>query len=353
MQEKTQAVKKLSMTSTKHEMLDGYNTLLKQLQDREKQELRPQEELEKKKTREVIEVADALSSEEVVREVANLRMEIGKILTQVSDYLQEEVLKYGRVKEAIGIREKQLEEIYGIEKAAQSLVALLDAQAKKREEFESETLCKKEELSEELESLRLEQEQEKKLYAMGIKERDEAEARKRQREKEEYEYGFKREQQLAKNKFEDEKAKLEKELQIKKEAVEKQLIEREKKIIENEEKARELQKKVDSFPKELEAATASAVKEAVEKVQADARNREELLKKTYEGEKNVLITRLGSLEKNNQEQKDQIIRLAQQLESAYQKVEGIAVKSVSGFLEAKSSVSSQARAEEQGKRQPQ
>ena len=60
---------------------------------------------------------------------------------------------------------------------------------------------------------------------------------------------MKREQQLAKDKFEDEKARLEKELQFKRESVEKELAEREKVISQKEGEFKELKKKADTFPK--------------------------------------------------------------------------------------------------------
>ncbi len=41
-----------------------------------------------------MEVADALSSEGVVKGISNLKVEIGKMLTQISDKLEEEVNKF-------------------------------------------------------------------------------------------------------------------------------------------------------------------------------------------------------------------------------------------------------------------
>ena len=41
--------KKLSMTSTKQEMLDSYNSLLKQLQEKQSGELKPEKKIEEKK----------------------------------------------------------------------------------------------------------------------------------------------------------------------------------------------------------------------------------------------------------------------------------------------------------------
>jgi hypothetical protein len=69
--------KKLSMTSTKQEMLDAYHAVLKQVQEKDATELKP-EKVEEKKQREAVQVALALSSDGASREIANLKLEIGK-----------------------------------------------------------------------------------------------------------------------------------------------------------------------------------------------------------------------------------------------------------------------------------
>lgn len=341
MSETTKEIRKISPTNTKQEMLEAYNTLLKQIQERDSLDLKPEVEMEKKRVKETLEITDSLSSEGVVKSIGNLRLEVGKMLTQLSDHLEEEVNKYRKVKEAIEIKNKELEEIYGIDKAAQSLAALIEAQSKKRQEFETEMTDKRAGFESEIQAQRLEWEKEKKLYEIKIKERDVEDAKARQRQKEEYEYAFKREQQLAWDKFADEKAQLEKEIQLKKETVEKQLAEREQKISNEEKRIIELQKKVDNFPKEIEIAVQKATKETVEKVQLDARNKEEFLKKSFEGEKNVFIVKIESLEQTVKEQKEQISKSSQQLEKAYQKVEDIAVKSVGSFSDVKSLIISE------------
>jgi len=133
---------------------------------------------------------------------------------------------------------------------------------------------------------------------------------------------------LAKDKFEDEKAKLEKESQLKKAQMENELKEREKVIAEKEEELNDLRKKASLFPKELETAVGKAVKETTERLNLEAKNREELLKKEFIGERNVLTTRIESLEKTVKEQSAQIAGLTQFLEKANQKVQEIAVKAL-------------------------
>jgi hypothetical protein len=248
MEEKKFQPKKLTLSNTKQEMLEAYQAILKQLEAQREAELKPEKRLEEKKAKEVIQVAESLSSEGVAREIGNLKIETGKTLALISDRLEEEIAKFRAVQNAIALKEKELQELYEIEKSAVTLAALIESQNQKRQQFESEMDEKKEALNQEIEALRAQREQEKKDYEEEKKERDTAEKKRRDREKEEYEYSFKREQKLAKDKFEDEKAKLEKEIHIKKEQMESELKEREKVVAAKEEELNELRKKVSAFP---------------------------------------------------------------------------------------------------------
>ena len=336
MEEKKFQPKKLSLSNTKQEMLEAYNVVLKQLEAQREAELKPEKKMEEKKAKEVIQVAESMSSEGVSREISNLKIETSKTLAQISDRLEEEVNKFRAIQSAITLKEKELQELYEIEKSAVTLAALIESQNQKRQAFESEMAEKKEALSQEIEALRAEREKEKNDYEAETKERDMAEKKRRDREKEEYEYSFKREQKLTKDKFEDEKAKLEKEILIKKGQMENELKGREKAIAEKEEELNELRKKVAAFPKEMETAIAKAVKETTEKLTLEAKNREELQKKEFVGEKNVFTTRIESLEKAVREQSEQITKLTQQLEKAYQQVQEIAIKTIEGSSTVKS-----------------
>ena len=336
MEEKKIQPKKLTLSNTKQEMLEAYNVALKQMEAQREAELKPEKKIEEKKAKEVIQVAESLSTEGVAREISNLKIEASKTLAQISDRLEEEVNKFRAIQSAISLKEKELQELYEIEKSAVTLAALIESQNQKRQAFEIEMAEKKEALSQEIEALRAQREQEKKEYEEEIKERDMTEKKRREREKDDYEYSFKREQKLTKDKFEDEKGKLEKEIHIKKEQMEGELREREKTIAEREEELNELRKKVTAFPKEMETAIAKAVKEITEKLSLEAKNREELQKREFIGERNVLTTRIESLEKIVKEQSDQITKLTQQLEKAYQQVQEIAVKTIEGSSTVKS-----------------
>jgi len=353
MEEKKFQPKKLTLSNTKQEMLEAYSAILKQLEAQREAELKPEKRLEEKKAKEVIQVAESLSSEGVAREISTLKIEAGKMLAQISDRLEEEIQKFKAVQNAIVLKGKELQELYEIERSAVTLAALIESQNQKRQAFEIEMAEKKEALSQEIEALRAQREQEKKEYEEEIKERDMAEKKRREREKDDYEYSFTREQKLTKDTFEDEKSKLEKEIQVKKEQMESELKEREKAIAGREDELNELRKKVSVFPKEMETAVAKAIKETTEKLTLEAKNREELVKKEFVGERNVLTTRIESLEKSVKEQNEQIAKLSQQLEKAYQQVQEIAVKTIEGSSTIKSFANLQQWISEQTRKAPQ
>jgi hypothetical protein len=322
--------KKLSMTNTKKEMVDAYNALLKQLEEKEKAALKPEKKLEEKKKSEVVAVATSLSTEGVAKEINNLKLEVNNALAQISDQLEQEVQKFQSVQKAIEFKERDFQEVYEIERAAATLAALIEAQNQRRLEFETEMTAQKEQLDREIKAMRTEWEREKKEHEAQTRERDAEEKKSRERQKEEFVYGFEREQRLATDKFQEEKANLEKELRQWKEDTEKALTERERDMAARESKLTELEDAAQRFPGETEAAVSRAVKDTTERLKGEARNREELLKKEFDGERNVLTTRIGSLEKTVEQQHEQLAKLSQQIEMAYQKVQDIALKAVEG-----------------------
>jgi hypothetical protein len=341
MPQKKDELPDISMTSTKKEMLAAFEELKKQLHEKAETELKPEEKKDEMRKAEVIKTADTLTTDGTMEKINALKVEIGKMLSQVSDKLEEEAANYLKLKESIELKKKELKEIYDIEASAFALAALIEAQKQKKQEFDEEMTGKKESLEAEIQQKRLEWEKEKQEHEAAAKERDTEERKMRERQKEEFQYNFKREQQLSKNVFYDEKEKMEKELAAAKEAFEikvvetgKSLNEREEKVKEREKFSNDLQKQVDQFPGQLDSAVNKAVKEVTEKLTLEAKKNEELLKKGYEGETNVLKTKIESLEQAVAQQDKQITDLSQRLEKSYGKVQDIAVKAIEGSASA-------------------
>ena len=333
--------KKLTLTNTKQEMLQAYSVLLKELEARHESELKPEKKLDEKKNREAVQVAESLTAEGVGKDIAILKVEIGRTLTGISDRLESEVSRFIAIRNAIVAKEKELAELYEIEKSAMTLAALIEVQNQKRQEFTTEMEEKKESLRKDIETTRAAWKKEQEEHDAAVKERDAAEKKRQVREKEEFDYAFKREQQAAADRFSYEKAKLEKELKDKKEQMEQELSVREAAIATKEAELNDLRKQAAQHPKDLETSVARAVKETSERLLMEAKSREELLKKEAEGQSNVFKARIESMEKTMKEQTERITALTKQLEAAYQKVQDIALKTVEGVSSSKSIASLQ------------
>jgi phage shock protein A len=327
----------VTMSSTKKEMLDAYELLKAKLEKQAEAELKPEKTQQDKKEKTIITSAETVAAEkDIGRKIYDLKAEFGRFLDEMAEKIESEKSRYIEIKDAIEIKKKELQEIFEIEKSAFSLAALLDAQKQKKLEFENEMAIKRDVLEEEIKNTQSHWEKEKQKYAEQIKEQKLEEEKRRKREKDEFEYEFKREKELKLRQLNDELEKLSKELASRKETFEKEIADRdnslrlrEETIFEREKTMAELQQKVDQFPTELKNRVDQAVSEIRERINHEAEKNEEILTKGFEGEKNVLKTKIDSLEKLVADQRKQIETLSKQIDNAYGKVQEIAVKAVS------------------------
>lgn len=321
---------KLSMANTKKEMLQAYNELLEQLREEREADLKPEQKAEEKKTQEAVKKADSLSVDSLMKNITDVKLQFGKTVSQLSEMLETEMNNYEKVKEAFAAKEKELKDIYEIEREASSLNALIQAQKQRKEQFEKEMQDEREEFEAEMEQKRSDWEKEKKTAEVEAKEFRENLKKQQQREKEEFEYQFNLEKKQAQDKFNEDKAAMERELKEMRENAEKDLAERERNVAEKEQELNELRKKVDEFPAVLDSEIQKAVDNATEKLKMDAEHKEKMLTAEFDGERKVLNTKIESLEKTIKDQEQQIRQLADQLGKSYDQVQNIAVKAVEG-----------------------
>ena len=347
----------LSMKNTKQELLDAYRETLKELNEKEKVQLKPEQKLKERKEEGILKAVAGISADGVIQETNKLKQEIGGMLNKLTDRLAAEVNKFDQVQLAIEIKERELKEIYEIEKAAATLAALIESHRQEELRFEEEMGHKQASLIQEIEATKLQWQKEKADRQAEIKEQQEQETKDRKRQKDEYQYAFEREKQLARDKFEDEKAKLlaegqalENQMKALKEQTEKELNEREKQISGREQEFESLQAQVAEFPQKLQAAVAKAVEESNERLELENKYQKDLLQKEFEGQRNVLTARMQSLEKAVKEQNEQIAKLSTQQDAAYQKIQDVAVKAIDGASKASSFIDLQHVLSEQVKK---
>lgn len=330
-------IPKIAMSNTKKEMVEAYKTVKEQLKAKEKQ-LLDAEKARKQLEKQVAETtAEAQLSQDPLQRLHDLRGSMSRELTSLAERFEAEIETFQKVQSAVKAKQEDLKRIYEVETAASDLAALIEAQQAKKDAFQREMDELRVETNKEIEDTRSAWEREQAAHDQQAKERDEALKKQRQREKEEYEYTFAREKEQRKNKLEDELEALSKELQKKKKEFDQEvnvkkaeLDSREEALAEREAKMDALQKEVDAFPGRLEKEVKKAIDQTTERVASDHKKNEALLQAKFEGEKNVLLSKIESLEKLAKSQAAQIAELSERSDRAYEKVQDIANRAVAG-----------------------
>jgi hypothetical protein len=347
MPEKTAPTKK---RPARQQMLEAIAETEKTVAERRESAARPEEKVEARAAAQAVAAADELASRGVVQSIGELKSSIGRMLGDLSERLEEQVTRYMQVQRAIAAKDLELKEIYEIQRSASTLTALIETHERRRAELEEEMAREKAELEREIEQTREQWLEETRQREVETKERESAEAKRREREKEEYRYASAREQQQAKDQFADQMAKSQKELAEHKAQVERDLAERERELKSREAELATLRQRAEAFPKELDAAVARTAKETAARLQQESAGHEELLKREFAGEKNVLLAKLTSLEQVTKEQAARIASLLAQAEKAYGQVQEIAVRAIEGSANAKQLASLQQMLADQGRK---
>lgn len=325
----------VSMSNTKKEMLDAYQATKKQLQEREKQTL-DAEKARKQMEKKVAEAtADAQASQDPLQRLYILKGDISRELTTLAEKLEQEIDSYRKVQSAVKEKNQELNTLYEIETAASDLAALIEAQQAKKNAFEQEMEGRQNAFREEMQETRAKWNKEQDECEHAAKEQADVIKKQRQREKEEYEYAFVREKEQRGNALEDELCALENEIKQKRKDFEQDLNQRnmeiearEKSLAEKEAEMGHLKKDVETFPQKLKTEIEEAMASTTERLTSDFGQTRALLEAKHEGEKNVLTSKIESLEKLVSSQEAQIAQFAKRHEQAYEKVQDIANRAV-------------------------
>ena len=326
----------INMSNTKKEMLDVYRAMKGLVEAKDKELIdaeKTKKELEKKAA---LAAAETQAAQDPVHRIHDLRSSLNKELSSLAEKFEEELETYRKVQSAVQEKQKELKSVYDIEAAASDLAALIQAQQMKKEKFDQEVDLQKNEFDQEMTESRGNWVKEQTDRTAQLKEEKEQLKKQKEREESDYEYNLNREREQRRNQLEDELQTLQKEINQKKESFEHEVNSRdatlkakETEVAQKEQESDELHKEVESFPSRLEAGVKKAVDETTARLTADFGKNEMLLKANFEGEKNVLLSKIESLEKLVQGQAEQISELSRRHEQAYEKVQDIANKAIS------------------------
>jgi hypothetical protein len=234
------------------------------------------------------------------------------------------------VRQAIDIEQKNLRDIHEIRVNADGLAALLLAQKEKKEAFEREMEQKRAEFEAEMAQKRQQWKRDQEEFERQKKEREEQVKRMRQREEEEYAYNLQLQRKKDQDSYEVRKAALEKELEDKRQVLERGWAEREATLATREKELADLKARVEAFPQELDRAVRDTEKAVTERLEFKHRHEAEMRAKETEGERRLSQQVIASLEARIKEQEEQIRQLTQRANEAGLQVQSIAVKAIEG-----------------------
>ncbi len=309
--------KQVNSKSTKNEILQAYDELLKKVQEQKSVDTKTVAEQNQKQK--IVEQVTSQSNEGIVKNIANLKINLNSKLDELEDNLLNEFKKFTDLKEALKTEEKRLEEVYQVSVNVDSLAALLLAQKEKREQFELEVASKKEAFDSEMKENREAWQKEKQKLEQSYKELKEETEKQRKREEEEYAYNLK----LNRKKEEDA-------YQEKKQAFDKEIEEKQKEWEAREDEYKTLKKQVEGFSKEIEQAISKTKQEVEKELVTSHKFEKDLLEKETEGEMKLLKQTIVTLENKIKEQTATIEQLTKKSDNSSDQVKEIAIKAIEG-----------------------
>ena len=330
--------KEVSSKNTKAEILEAYNALIEEnqeLQGKIEQLSKVKERIAARKpqmeeAKPLAEVVTGGTINDVIGGLGHLQASFGSAISELSAKLTTEATKLEELRQTVDAETKQLEELHGLEIMENTLDELIQKYIGKSERFEGEMNQKVQAFEQEMNEKRKAWQNEQEEHARFIKERNESLKKARQREAAEYKYELERTRKQDADDYEQNKKRLNEELEELAQEKEKEWQEREKAITEQEQLFEEYKEKVGAFPKELDAAVRRTAEENRKLVESEAKIQVDLRAKEVEGEKRIYELRISSLEETIKKQGTQIESLSKQLNEVLKQGQDLAVKALEG-----------------------
>ena len=337
------AAKKPNQKNTKAEILQAYNELAKEkalLKAEYEQKLQVSKAnnintpisnevpVKNSKINQSAEAQQKMNS--TIASLSKIQLGFGSAINELSDRLTKKASHLGEIQEAVENELQELKQLYNLTVTENTLDTLIQSYNNNSKSYQEEFSQLSERLLEEIEAEKNTWNKEQDEHNVTVKERNDSLNRNRRRDDSEYKYNLEIQRTLEKEEYEQQEAYLYQELEELQQESEKTWEERENKISEQEKEFEEYKSKVEAFPSEKQAAIKKATELGKGIAQYQARIKSDLYATEVEGQKNFYEQRLQSLENTISNQQERIVNLSEQLESALQQVQDLAVKAIEG-----------------------
>jgi hypothetical protein len=285
-----------------------------------------EEEAQLAKNKEIVARAANYTVDTIVKGMADLQLEFGSIVSELSEKLTSEVDKLTEAKQAIEIETQHRAELQKIRVVADALYIITQEHQQSLKAIEQQLTSEQEELVKEQTQVRKNWAQNAKEYTEQQAELATITAKERQKEQDEFQYKVTRDRQLQADTYAETKRTQEQGIQSREREQQKQWKEREKFLKDNQKLLDENLAKVAAFPAELEEAVKKAREEAIKETSADAKVKADLFEKEWEGAKQGYEMKIQSLERVVERQSEQITAMTEQLQAVMNQAQSLAMR---------------------------
>ncbi|MFN8510101.1 MAG: hypothetical protein U0Z75_06020 [Deinococcaceae bacterium] len=282
------------------------------------------------KNRELLEKAADYTVDAIIKGTANLQLEIGVTVTQLEEKLSNEALKLEELVGAITVAERELEELRKVRLAADALFVLKQEHTERLRLLEAE--YREHNLRIEKEQFERRREWEKEARDFDAQQHGLAVQLKKNREQEEanYNYHLERTRQQDADKHADTERELDRDLNARREVLEKDWQERQEELELNEAKYQENKIKIEAFPALLEESVRKAREESIREATSEAKIKSDLLEKEWEATKQGFELQLEALTHAFEANETEIAEIQAQLQKTLEQAQTLAGRAFKG-----------------------
>ncbi|SMB94655.1 hypothetical protein [Deinococcus hopiensis] len=284
---------------------------------------------QQRKNREVLNHAAGYTVDRIVRESADVQLEVGSVLAQLEERLSGQATKLSELVTATEVARRELAELRRIRVAADALAALQQESRDRLAALEGEHQARLDALEREQADTRRTWEREDAGFAAEESRGREETARERQQEEADHTYRRQRERQHDADAQHAADRAQERELAERRLTLERGWREREAALQATAEQFEKDLASVEAFPQELEEAVKKAREEGVRQATADAKVRSDLLEREWEASKQGHELHLESLQASIAAAEAQVAELQAQQQRVSEQTQGLAARAFS------------------------
>lgn len=315
-----------SSEERKQQIINDFQQILAERENIDLKIATKAEEVAKSENQLIVNTASTYTSDDIVKGLANLQIEFGGIVTNLSERLRAELTKLDELEQAIEIETQHLKELHQIRIVADALHLITQEHQDSLRTLEQETTEQQETLRQEMTEQRLLWQKEQTTYETAQQEQNELLIKERQRQEADYQYNLERTRTIAANEYEEQKRNQEQELQEANQAKEQEWSEREAILEENLSLVDEYQQQVQQFSTELEAAVTQARTESELAATRSAEVKAELIEKEWNATQQGYEFQIQSVETQIQQQLAQIEILHTQLQDTLKQSQALTIR---------------------------